>query len=80
MTQPSGAAVDLDLRGEVCPYTFLKTKLALEEMALGTLLRVVVDNEASVQDVPRSLRDRGHAVVEVVAIGPREWAITVRRG
>ncbi|MBI2467301.1 MAG: sulfurtransferase TusA family protein [Candidatus Rokubacteria bacterium] len=50
--------VELDLRGEVCPYTFLKSKLALEAMAVGEALRVVVDNETSARDVPRSLGSR----------------------
>ena len=27
--------MQLDLRGEVCPYTFVRTKLALEELAEG---------------------------------------------
>ena len=29
----------LDLRGEVCPYTFVRTKLALEELPPGAELR-----------------------------------------
>jgi len=28
-------AEPLDLKGEVCPYTFVKSKLALEEMESG---------------------------------------------
>ena len=34
---------ELDIRGEVCPYTFVKTRLALEEMQPGQVLRVLVD-------------------------------------
>ena len=34
---------ELDLRGEVCPYTFVKTKLALEMMHPGEVLKVAVD-------------------------------------
>lgn len=69
----------LDLTGEVCPYTFLKAKLALEEMPSGALLRVLVGDEASARDVPRSLARAGHAVL---AVEPREgpsWAILVRK-
>ena len=41
------AAVDkeLNLQGEVCPYTFVKSKLALEIMQPGQVLRVIVDND-----------------------------------
>ena len=34
---------ELDLKGEVCPYTFVKTKLALEMMESGQVLLVIVD-------------------------------------
>lgn len=70
---------ELDLRGEVCPYTFVKSKLALEEMESGQLLRVIVDNAESADNVPRSLTNEGHAVLEVAHIAAREWAIVVRK-
>lgn len=72
--------VELDLRGEVCPYTFLKSKLALEEMIPGQILRVVVDNETSARDVPRSLARAGHALLAVESPGPGVWTIGVRKG
>jgi tRNA 2-thiouridine synthesizing protein A len=78
---PGGGAVqELDLRGEVCPYTFLKARLALESLPAGLILRVVVDNETSARDVPRSLAGAGHAVLEVVSTGEGTWAILTRRG
>ena len=74
------AAEELDLRGEVCPYTFLKARLALEAISPGRALRVVVDNAASARDVPRSLAAAGHAVLEVSAAGDGTWTILTRRG
>jgi tRNA 2-thiouridine synthesizing protein A len=73
-------AVELDLRGEVCPYTFLKARLALETLPAGAQLRVVVDNAASAHDVPRSLASAGHAILECAATDTGTWAILVRRG
>lgn len=35
--------LSLDLKGEVCPYTFVKSKLMLEEMNLGEVLEAIVD-------------------------------------
>lgn len=70
---------EVDLRGEVCPYTFLKSRLALEQMAPGRVLRVVVDNEASALDVPRSLAGAGHAVLRVELTGEAVWTIVVRK-
>ena len=78
---PDGAAAEeLDLRGEVCPYTFLKARLALESLASDAVLRVVVDNEASARDVPRSLAGAGHAVLAVASTSDGAWAILTRRG
>jgi TusA-related sulfurtransferase len=74
------AAVELDIRNEVCPYTFLAAKLALEPLAPGRILRVVVGNETSARDVPRSLADAGHAILGVEPAGPGLWRITVRKG
>ncbi|MDZ4340200.1 MAG: sulfurtransferase TusA family protein [candidate division NC10 bacterium] len=70
---------ELNLRGEVCPYTFIKSKLALEELEAGAILRVIVDNPRSAQDVPRSLAGEGNEVIEVTPLTDREWAIVVRK-
>ena len=80
MVPGDDAAEALDLRGEVCPYTFLKARLALEELPAGALLRVIVDNETSARDVPRSLAGAGHAVLEVLAAADGSWTIVTRRG
>ena len=84
MTEPGRASGDgleeLDLRGEVCPYTFLKARLALETLPAGAVLRVLVDNAASARDVPRSLVAAGHAVLACELAGDRIWAIVTRRG
>ena len=37
----------LDLAGEVCPYTFVRAKLRLEELPLGARLEVLVDHVAA---------------------------------
>jgi TusA-related sulfurtransferase len=79
-TAPGGGAEELDLRGEVCPYTFLKARLALESLPAGAVLRVVVDNVTSARDVPRSLFAAGHALLACAATGDGTWAILIRRG
>lgn len=70
---------ELDLRGEVCPYTFVKTKLALEEMLPGQVLRVLVDYEPATKNVPRSVKLQGDQVLGVESCGVSQWAITVRK-
>jgi tRNA 2-thiouridine synthesizing protein A len=70
---------ELDIRGEVCPYTFVKTKLALEEMTPGQVLRVLVDYEPATKNVPRSVKLQGDEVLGVESCGVSQWAILVRR-
>lgn len=70
---------ELDLRGEVCPFTFVKTKLALEALQPGQLLRVVVDNDESGENVPRSVIQEGHQVLDVTKQSATDWVILVRK-
>ncbi len=70
---------DLDLKGEVCPYTFVKSKLALEQMDVNQVLKITVDNSESASNVPRSLELEGHEVVDVNQVEPVVWNIIVRK-
>ena len=70
----------LDLKGEVCPYTFVKSKLELETMHVGEVLRIVVDNSESASNVPRSLSLEGHEVHSVEREkNTTNWYITVTK-
>lgn len=70
---------DLNLRGEVCPYTFVKSKLALEVMQTGQILQVIVDNDESASNVPRSMQNEGHEVLGVSKLNEKDWQILVRK-
>jgi len=69
----------IDLKGEVCPYTFVKSKLALEEMSLDQVLEVVVDHEPAVENVPRSLKNEGQKILVVDKINDTDWKILVKK-
>ncbi len=69
---------ELNLKGKVCPYTFIESMLALEEMATGEVLRVIVDFPPAVCDVPRSLKNEGYEILEVTPVNPTDWAILVK--
>ncbi len=60
-----------DLRGERCPYTFIKARLALEELAPGEALEVILDFRPAWERVPASLAVLGHVLEEWVE-GPGE--------
>ncbi len=69
----------IDLKGEVCPYTFVKSKLALEEMGLDQVLEIVVDHEPAVENVPKSLKNEGQQVLAVDKINDTDWKILVKK-
>jgi len=69
---------ELNLKGKICPYTFIESMLALEEMETGAILRVIVDYPPAVCDVPRSLRNEGYEILDVSPINKTDWAILVR--
>jgi tRNA 2-thiouridine synthesizing protein A len=78
---PKDISVDetFDLKGEICPYTFVKSKLMLEMMESGQVLQVVVDNDESATNVPKSLTNEGNTVLGCEKIGGTDWMITVRK-
>lgn len=65
----------LDLRGEVCPFTFVRARLRLEELPRGARLRILVDHEPASRNIPRSAREWGQEVAVVEPAGDRLWAV-----
>lgn len=76
---PWDGANSLDLAGELCPFTFVRTKLALEELPLGAQLRVVVDHEPAIRNIPRSATEWGQEVLAVTRLSDHTWAIDLRK-
>jgi TusA-related sulfurtransferase len=77
--QDSPESIHINLCGELCPFTFVRTKLALEELPIGALLRVIVDHEPATRNIPRSATEWGQEVVAVTSLSPRTWAIDLRK-
>jgi tRNA 2-thiouridine synthesizing protein A len=69
---------ELDLRGVICPYNFVKTKLKLETMEQGQLLSVILDAGDPIRNVPMSVTNEGH---EVLSQEPLEqsYRVIIRR-
>jgi len=55
----------MDLRQTKCPLNFVKTKLALEKLAVGDVLEVwiALDGESAI-NIPNSIRQEGHMVIK----------------
>ena len=55
----------VDITDVVCPITFVKVKVAIEELEDGQILEVKLNEGEPIQNVPRSLKDEGHKVIEL---------------
>jgi TusA-related sulfurtransferase len=60
----------LDVTGEVCPMTFVRTKLLIEKMTSGQIAVVCLNSGEPLANVPRSVRDHGHAVLGLTPVDP----------
>lgn len=59
----------LDITRDVCPMTYVRVKLALEQLDDGGELEVLLRGEEPLRNVPRSAREEGHEVLELTALG-----------
>jgi len=69
----------IDIKGEVCPYTFVRSKLAIEEMEGGQVLEIITDHGPATQNVPRSFENEGHKVLEIKKINDTDWRMVVQK-
>lgn len=74
-----GLAARLDITGEVCPMTYVRTRLALEDLAPGALLDIVMRPGEPARNVPRSLAEEGHAVLAAGPLSDALFRVVVRR-
>jgi TusA-related sulfurtransferase len=70
----------VDITTVVCPVTFVKAKVALEELDDGQILEVRLNDGEPIQNVPRSLKDEGHKVTKVTRNEDGTWRLTVVKG
>lgn len=77
----SGTKVDrkLDIRGEVCPYTLVKSKLGMESIEVGQVLEILLDYPEASRSIPKAMQNYGHTVLKVEKINPGEWVIQVKK-
>jgi tRNA 2-thiouridine synthesizing protein A len=72
----------LDVTSDTCPMTFVRTRLALERLSAGDLLRVLVRGAEPRDSVPRMAEAQGHAVLSRTEHeeDPAVMDILIRRG
>jgi TusA-related sulfurtransferase len=53
----------IDLTDQVCPMTFVRTRLALDGLAPGQTLLILLRGDEPHARVPRTVRELGHCVL-----------------
>ena len=56
---------EINLKGEVCPMTFVKTRLALEKVDYGERIKVIFDSKEAKTNVPKSLEELNHKIIHI---------------
>lgn len=70
---------ELNLKGTICPDNFVKAKLALEDLKIGQVLKIIVDFEPAVSEVPKAMEYDGHKVLEVKRLNSSDWEIVIQK-
>ncbi len=69
----------INIKGLVCPYTFVKSKLAIEDMEVGEVLEILLDYEEAARSIPKSMEDHGQKVLKVEKINDTDWILLIRK-
>lgn len=69
----------INIKGLVCPYTFVKAKLAIEDLEVGKVLEIILDYEEASRSIPKSMEDHGQTVLAVDKINETDWRLLIRK-
>ncbi len=61
----SEETTEIDLRGVACPMNFVRAKVQLEQIDIGEVLDILLDEGEPARNVPASFADQGEEVVSV---------------
>ncbi|HTI01132.1 MAG TPA: sulfurtransferase TusA family protein [Acidisoma sp.] len=82
MTVNTSHAAFLDVTADTCPMTFVRTRLALEKLPAGAILRVRLRGAEPRESVPRMAASQGHVILEMIGheSDPEILDILIQRG
>lgn len=69
----------VDITDVVCPVTFVKAKVALEELGDGDILSIHMNDGEPVQNVPRSIKEEGHQILKLLDNHDGTYDLIVRK-
>jgi tRNA 2-thiouridine synthesizing protein A len=74
------ATREIDITKDICPMTFVRTRLALDKMAPGETLLVRLKGEEPLRNVPRTATEQGHEVLFLETDSGGISRLLIRRG
>lgn len=77
--QAPAIAAYVDVTDVVCPVTFVKVEVALEEIEPGQLLSIKLNEGEAIQNIPRSLKNDGHLVTSVTRNSDHTFQVIVKK-
>ena len=69
----------VDITDKVCPLTFVKAKVAMEELEIGQVLAVTMNDGEPVQNVPRSFKEEGQQILKLIDNENGTYDLNVRK-
>jgi TusA-related sulfurtransferase len=69
----------IDLKGEVCPFPWVKAKKTLAKMEIGQILKVIVDHAPASKNIPRYFEEEDQRILSVDKINELDWQIVVKK-
>jgi TusA-related sulfurtransferase len=70
---------EISLLGEVCPMTFVKTRLALEKIKTGDRIKILFDSIEARTNVPRSLKELKYNIVKISELKENNFYIIIEK-
>ena len=71
---------EIDITADICPMTFVRTRLALDRLLPGQILAVRLRGKEPLQNVPRTAAEQGHAVLSLETDADGVSLLVLRRG
>jgi TusA-related sulfurtransferase len=68
-------AIELDVRGRLCPAPILALADLIGNLAVGTVIRVRSDDAAIALDLPAWCTSTGHELLRLERHGREHWAM-----
>lgn len=69
----------VDITDKVCPMTFVKAKVTIDELDNGEVLAIRMNDGEPVQNVPRSMKEEGHKILKLQENEDGTYTLYVRK-